>query len=124
MVKSRLAGRDVGKERQWRGLLRKQKRSGQSVRAFCRERGLKEASFYHWRQKIEQRDREVHATRSAASALAPVVVVDAPNCDAKNSAVSMAIEILFSGGTIVRVPSGSTSEQLGMVLDVLGRSRC
>ena len=127
MHKSQAGGRgrrDAGKERQWRGLITEQRQSGESVRAFCRSRELREASFYHWRQKIERRDREVHVTRSAASALAPVVVVDVPSGDAKSSAVSATIEIVFSGGTIVRVPSGSTSEQLGMVFDTLERSRC
>lgn len=135
------ARRDMDKERQWRALMDQHRQGGESVRAFCRERGLKEASFYRWRQEIRRRDREAEmlplpsealsseALSSEASVLAPVVMVEElcgkEPCDkAKNSSASAAIEIELRGGTVVRVPSNSTSEQLGMVLDALERSRC
>ena len=120
--------RDEGKERKWREVLGEQRRSKQSVRAFCRERGLKEASFYRWRQVIYRRDRRdaeatgAEALPSRMPALAPVMVIDGPSGDVKSSA--SVIEIVLDGGATVRVPSSSTSEQLGMVIDVLERSRC
>lgn len=120
MVKNltaRRVRRNVSKERQWRAWVEKQRRSGQAVRAFCREQELNEASFYRWR-------REFGTTRSEVTALAPIVVIEELGGDAKSSKWSTAIEILLRGGTTVRVPGGSTREQLGMVLDVLERSRC
>jgi hypothetical protein len=33
-------------------MIEMQERSGQSVKAFCRERGLGEASFYGWRKRL------------------------------------------------------------------------
>jgi hypothetical protein len=130
MVKDQRAGRakwSRDKEQGWREVIEEQRRNGQSVREFCRGRGLKEASFYRWRQVIGRRDAEVvRADTSSArmTALASVVMIDGPSDDAKSSAVSTAIEIVLCGGTMVRVPRDSTSEQLGMVLDVLERSRC
>lgn len=128
MVKKRMAGRgkrSKEKERQWRKTLAEQRRSGESVRGFCRERGLQETSFYWWRRQIERRDREAEVPRSKAlpaeaSVLAPVVVMG----ERDELTRSVAIEIEFRGGTVVRVLGNTTGEQLGMVLGVLERSRC
>ncbi len=121
--------RNRDKEQRWREVIAEQQRGGESVRDFCRGRGLPTSSFYLWRKKIKLRDREVqvkHEVRPEPPKLAPVVVVDEPMCDsvaelAENSA---SIEILLRDGTIVRVPVGSTSEQLGVVLCALESSRC
>ena len=43
--------RDGDKERVWRERIAEQQRGGESVRAFCRERGLRETSFYYWRRQ-------------------------------------------------------------------------
>ena len=37
---------------------RKCESSGQSVREFCQERGLKENQFYSWRRELKLRDAE------------------------------------------------------------------
>jgi hypothetical protein len=58
-----------------------------------------------------------------ASVLAPVVMVE-EFCDKAKDSGSAAIEIVLYGGTVVRVSSNATGEQLEMVLDTLGRSRC
>jgi hypothetical protein len=98
------------------------------VRAFCRERGLKEAAFYWWRREIERRDAETtqaEALPSRMPMLAPVVMVEEVCRDkTKDSEKLAAIEIVLHGGTVVRVSNNSTREQLGMVLDVLERPRC
>ena len=127
MVKKQKGGcgkRSKAKERKWRGILDEQGQSGASIRGFCRERGLREAAFYWWRREIERRDREREA--SASPSLAPVVMVEEASCwdKAKAPEKSSAIELVLCGGTVVRVPGGATREQLGMVLDVLERSRC
>ena len=119
-----LGRRDADKERRWRGLIGKQNQIGQSVRGFCREQGLKEASFYRWRQVIRRPDRETMQAEASTSALAPVVVIEEPGNASSHSERSVTIEILLRGGTTIRVPCGSTGEQLAMVLDVLERSRC
>jgi hypothetical protein len=40
----------------WRVVLRKQRRSGLTARAFCRQEQLSEASYYAWRREIARRD--------------------------------------------------------------------
>jgi transposase-like protein len=112
--------RDEAKEQEWREVLGEYRQSGQTVRAFCRERGLNEASFYRWRQVIDRRDAD--ATQTEAS-LASVVLVEDRDNESSYSGPT-AIEIVLCGGTVVRVPHDSTSEQLEMVLDALERSRC
>ena len=112
------------KEREWREIIDAQRGGGESVRAFCRDRGLYEASFYRWRREIRLRDRKV-AGQDAAHALAPVVVIDGPlDVSASSSRAATSIEIVRRDGTTVRVPPDSTREQLDMVLSVLGRARC
>jgi transposase-like protein len=46
---------DPAKRRYWRELVERWRQSGQSVRAFCRSGGVKEAAFYWWRQRLAQR---------------------------------------------------------------------
>lgn len=48
--------RDAEKERFWREIIRRQLRSGQSIRGFCRDEALSEPSFYAWRRELKQRD--------------------------------------------------------------------
>lgn len=121
--------RDEGKERKWRTLLERQRRSGESVRAFCRKRQLRESSFYRWRREIGLRDREA-GSKQTSPVLAPVVFVDEPrgefgeSRDASTDRTAASIEIVFDGGMMVRVPPHSTREQLDMVLSVLEQTRC
>jgi len=128
--------RNGDKEQAWRERIADQKRGGGTVRAFCRERGLNENSFYHWRREIRLRDRENAAmparrpvTTSDASdrpaKLAPVVVIDDACGGATPSSPSpAAIDVVLGDGTTVRVPHGATREQLAAVLAVLESTRC
>ena len=119
----RRSGRNALKERKWRGLIAEQRRSGRTVRAFCRTRGLGESLFHYWRGQIELRDRARGDRPKAAPILTPVVVVDGPSDDSKGRA-SAAIEIVLKEGTTVRVPADSTREHLATVLSALERAGC
>ena len=44
---------------EWSRMVGLQEKSGQSVRLFCKERGLSEASFYSWRQRLQRKDKPV-----------------------------------------------------------------
>jgi len=135
--RGKAGGRYVGKEREWRGVIDEQRESGSSVRAFCRGRGLREASFYRWRREIRLRDRDaVHEattsnhrpaadTADRSPVLAPVVVIDEPcGMATRGSQSASSIEIVLGGGTMVRVPPDSTREQLAVVMGVLEQTRC
>ncbi len=51
----------------WRGLVAEQNQSGQSIAAFCRERGLKSGQFFAWKKKL----REAEAAKFVAVDAAP-----------------------------------------------------
>ena len=52
----RCSKRDVAKEGFWREVIEQQADGGQSVRTFCRERGLTESAFYFWRRELKKRE--------------------------------------------------------------------
>ena len=51
--------RSVEKEQFWRLVLDEQAKSGLTVRAFCRQEGISEPSFYAWRRELAVRDGQV-----------------------------------------------------------------
>lgn len=55
-------GRDSRKEQLWREVIRRQARSGLTIRGFCKEEGLSEAGF-HWRRRELARRRRTLARR-------------------------------------------------------------
>lgn len=55
MSKTSLRRSDSEKERYWRAVVQGQEESGQSVRAYCREAGVKESAFYWWRRELARR---------------------------------------------------------------------
>jgi hypothetical protein len=117
--------RDRQKEGQWRRLLRQWRRSGQTVRDFCRERQVSEPSFYSWRRTIVQRDRQARGERrqpptrrderteqgKKAPLFVPVRVTPTP--------MAPAFELVLGNGRLVRVPSGFDAGTLRQLLAVL-----
>jgi len=69
---------------QWRALVEQQRVSGQSVKAFCAEHDLGEASFYAWRRHLRQSADPAGGGSSQASA-------SPPPTDAKESASTSAV---------------------------------
>ena len=59
--------RDPEKAAFWRSIVKEQAASGLGVRAFCRDRGLAEASFYHWRRELRRRRLEGKRFREEAT---------------------------------------------------------
>lgn len=124
---SRRGERDRGKERFWRRMCRRWRRSGQSVRAFCAEHGLSEPSFYNWRQTIAERDQQAardHDKRRAGSSksagdptpvFVPLRLIDAP--------APAVIEVVLERGRIVRVMRGFDAGTLRQLLAVLDEER-
>jgi hypothetical protein len=86
---------------QWSRTVGLQEKSGQSVREFCQERRLTEASFYAWRQRL-RREKPV------AFALV----------DTRNSATAdSVIEMVLTSGDRICIPSDAG--MLRLVLSVL-----
>jgi hypothetical protein len=90
----------------WRGLVSEQGRSGQSVAAFCRERGLCAPHFFAWKKRLRQ---------AAAGQFVEVQIVEPPQAPAP----SRAIEIRLGSGRSVFVEPGFDAGHLRAVLAVL-----
>lgn len=92
----------------WRGQIRRQERSGLSIRKYCRREGVSEGNFYYWKRRLREtgtakawspaekrggRRRPEAETRSTGSGF--VQVAWAP---------SQVIEVCFADGTVLKLP--------------------
>ena len=71
----------------WRQQIAEQESSGQTIRAYCSERGLKESAFYGWRGRLRKQNTPV---RFALVESKPEEETAAP------------IELLLAGGDRLR----------------------
>ena len=89
------------KREQWSRTVSLQEKSGQSVREFCHERGLTEATFYAWRQRLRKEQPVTFA------------LVDTTNTASADSV----IELVLTSGDRIRIPRDAG--MLRLVLSVL-----
>jgi hypothetical protein len=107
--------RDGVKERFWRSALKRQAKSGLSVRAFCRREKLSEPSFHAWRRTLHARDAEAKRPRlrlgpGGRPAFLPVVVAD----DRRGG-----IAIELAGGRVLRLSESMAAERLAELVAAL-----
>jgi hypothetical protein len=115
------------KEAYWRSVLHRQKESGLSVRQFCREQQLSQASFYGWKRKIASRDRQGSICperkgrkRSQAQTVTKPDENRAVFVPVRlNAAAGGVLEIVHPRGHVVRVPTVFDKNSLQQVLHVL-----
>ncbi len=105
--------RDLRKETMWRELVRQQVRSGETVREFCRQKRLSEASFYAWRRELKLRRQESEPRRAAEPlprpTFVPVALADPP--------ATAAIEQLqLVRGALLATRPVAASQQLGRIV--------
>ena len=62
---------------EWRERLARWSASGLSVRAFCAQQGVAEASFYYWKRALRLRDAETPSAAARSSAAARETAVGA-----------------------------------------------
>lgn len=98
--------RDPARERQWRERMVRWQASDLSVREFCVQHGLIEASFHYWKRELRARD-EATAAAQRPAAQRPAV----PSPPAKSPAVQPTFVPLtvIPAATVsveVRCPSG------------------
>jgi transposase-like protein len=129
--------RDLGKEEFWRNMVRMWQRSRPvTVRDFCAEHDVSEASFYAWRRTIAQRDRQGEAARPRADkfkqqarraqghdsdeqpVFVPLTVLPEPV-----GSSSVTLEVVLRSGRVVRVPSGFDPGTLRQLLTLLEEER-
>ena len=89
----------------WRGLVEEQKRSGQSVAAFCREHGISAPQLFAWKKRLSQ---------AAMQQFVPVQVVDAAQRQS-----GCAIKVRLSGGHSIIVEPGFDAAHLCAVVAAL-----
>lgn len=63
-----IGGVSEAKPKYWSKLIAEQEAGGQKVRAFCRERGITEPSFYYWRKRLRKRESLQFALLATTSA--------------------------------------------------------
>ena len=136
------------KERFWREHVALQAAAGLTVRAYCRQHGLTEPSFYSWRQELAR--RAATARNGAPSTVASTVrsratsahasrqSASSPSSAAKPAAAVFArldvrsepplsherIEIVLGDGAVVRVPRGVDEATLRAVLAAARAQPC
>jgi transposase-like protein len=123
------APRDYGKEHFWRRLFQLWRRSGCTIRAFCAEHGVSEPSFFAWRRRIAERDRQAPARpdghtgdhrddRHRQPTFVPLRVVPTPATEP-----ATAFEVVLPGDRVVRVPAGFDPASLRQLLAILQEER-
>lgn len=101
----------------WRRIFAEYERSGGSVRAFCRERQVKEHLFYRWRRVL---GGEAEAGRQAEAG--PRFVLVQPEGEAAAGADST-LELLLDRGWRLRIPPGADESTVRAVLGALAAAR-
>jgi hypothetical protein len=108
--------RDRGKERLWRRALREWRKTGLSIRDFCRKEGLAEGNFYAWRSTIARRDAE-------KAAFVPVQVVPDTTMPTGSHHELTALELILAGGRRLRVGPGFDATTLQRLLPLVEDQR-
>ena len=134
---------DPQRQQQWQATVNRWRASGQSVRAFCREEGLRETAFFYWRRELARRQAKTKQSEVTASPPQPsmpggarfrrsggCLVPELPHFlpvhlrDGRCEERPAALEIVLSGGRKVRVPQGVDRQTLAEVVAVLESLPC
>ena len=91
---------------EWAERIAAQRRSGISVKQFCKEQGLTEYSFYAWRKRLQ----ETGPVRFALVDRSP---------RRQERATEAALELVLATGERLRMGAGVDAATLRTVLDVL-----
>jgi hypothetical protein len=111
---------DAEKARYWQRTISEAARSGMWIRAFCRQRRLRESQFFWWQRKLRARRQAGAMLRSGGNgtqASFALVSEEAGSTDA-------GIELVLDGGRKLRIRRGVDEETLRAVLAALEQPRC
>jgi hypothetical protein len=93
----------------WRGLVVEQGQSGQTVSAFCLERGIRDSQFYDWKKRV----------REGEAKFVEVKVKDTSERQKPGPEHDRAIEIRLGKGRSLLVEPGFDTSHLRALLAVL-----
>jgi transposase-like protein len=120
MMARRGRERDIGKERFWRDVIRRHKRSGQTITEFCHEHHLCESSFHAWRRTIAERDQQTKHTPMRVGnsdklpAFVPLRLSPAPETPKTSP-----LEVVVGSNRVIRVSPGFDAVTLRRLLTTL-----
>jgi hypothetical protein len=114
----------------WRKLVSEQGRSGQSVAAFCGERGLCAPYFYTWRKRLREADAGQGVLRAPLAKFVEVKLVpagpglagagrDAGAASVSRAAGDVRVEILLKNGRSLRVGPGFDADLVRALVAVV-----
>jgi transposase-like protein len=111
---------DLAKQAKWLATVRRWQRSNLSVREFCRQQQVNEASFYEWRRVLRERGvlGEEGVAKPATSAFAKLVV------EAPTTAADVAIELVLGERRVLRVRAGFDAQALLQLVKLLEDASC
>ena len=98
--------RSAEKEQFWRLVISEQQRSGLSIKEFCKQQAVSEASFYAWRREIRNRDQP---PAPLGKTILPVKVTGQPLVPSPSDQRSVDVEIELPRGIVVRLYGGANS---------------
>ena len=104
---------DTDQQQFWRMAIETWKSSGLSIRQFCANEKLTEASFYAWRKKLTGSDLIVEEQDNDKHSESEFIEVTIP----QNNPV--AIEFVLTSGNVLKIPAGVDTKTLTTVLSVL-----
>jgi transposase-like protein len=88
------------KREYWSKLIAEQEASGQTIRAFCKERGVAAQALYSWRKRLRKIEPVEFALLKTVDSPAP-------------------LELLLASGERLRIANSVDAATLRLVLDVL-----
>jgi transposase-like protein len=100
--------RGPNREQYWCEAVAGWKKSGQTIAAYCRARGLGQASFYAWRRQLARRDRV-----APAKTFVPLTVVP-----------DAVVEVVLPTGVVLRVPAAADAAAVAKLVAALGTAPC
>ena len=111
----------------WSGIMRERKESGQSIRSWCRKKGIVEKTFYYWQRKLRKVACEQFTEPKAAgeTSLAPLgfteVKLKEPPSVPTLLEISSQLRVEI-GGARITADGAYPSEKLASLLRELMRS--
>ena len=106
--------RDPQKERFWRQVIRRWRKSGLTAGAFCLENGLSQASLYAWQRILARRDAE-----AVPFAQVHVLADEARNPLSAALGDSAAFELVLVNRRVLRIGTGFDAATLRRLLPLL-----
>ena len=111
---------DAEKARHWQRTISEAARSGMSIRAFCRQRRLRESQFFWWQRKLRARGQAGATLRSGGNGTRASFALVSEEAGATDAG----IELVLDGGRKLRICRGVDEETLRAVLAALEQPRC